>query len=110
MDRPIPWQHGDVLGRPLSHLPEGQKTKRERVNGRLIIMEGEATGHMHAIEEKGADVWVMDNGEVLLDVTAQEVTITHEEHKPLTIPRGVYQIGQVLEQDHFQDQIRHVLD
>lgn len=105
-------QHGDVLLKPISGLPEGL-TKGKRRGGRLIVAEGEATGHHHAIADKAVSIWclVKDGVEQMyLEVEADKVTITHEEHKPLEIPRGIYEIGTVKEYDYLQDMERSVID
>lgn len=105
-------QHGDVLITKVRHLPEGA-TAAKRKNGRLIVAEGEATGHHHAIADKGATIWMLTkNGveQIFLEVTAGQVTISHEEHKPIEIPRGVYEIGTVKEYDYFQEMERNVID
>jgi hypothetical protein len=41
---------------------------------------------------------------------AEPVTITHEEHKPLEIPAGIFQIGRVVEHDYLSDMERQVRD
>jgi hypothetical protein len=100
-------QHGDVLLRRIGKLPWGIKPV-QRQNGRLVVMDGEATGHKHAITENGAKLWEL-KGEMYLEIIAP-VTIQHDEHKPLPIPPGIYQIGQVKEYDYIQYIERPILD
>ena len=100
-------QHGDVLLKRIDKLPLGIKPVH-RQNGSLVIMDGEATGHKHTITENSAKLWEL-NGEMYLEVT-EPVTIQHQEHKPLPIPSGIYQIGQVKEYDYFQQMERNVKD
>ena len=103
-------QHGDVLIKGISELPEG--CKKQSRKGRLVVMAGEQTGHHHAIKEKTASIWTLEkNGitQMYLEVT-DPVTITHEEHKPLEIPEGIYEIGQVREFDYLQQMERNVID
>jgi hypothetical protein len=38
------------------------------------------------------------------------VALTHEEHKPLTVPTGVYKVGRVREYDYFAEMERRVVD
>lgn len=99
-------QHGDVLLERVKRLPKGA-TQRER-GERLIIMEGEATGHHHAVEDKTSTIWEI-GGQLYLEVL-EPTTIVHEEHKPLPIPEGIYRIGQVKEYDYFQEMERRVVD
>ena len=101
-------QHGDVLLQQVKKLPQGCSDVG-RENGRLIVMRGEATGHNHAIVEAGCRL-VELKGELYLEVTAEQVTITHEEHKALEIPAGIYRIGQVVEYDYFAKMERTVRD
>ena len=100
-------QHGDVLLQKVRILPDGAKVVARR-NGVVIVAEGEATGHCHTITERGAALLEL-KGELSLEVT-EPVTITHEEHKPLPIPEGIYKIGTVKEYDYLQDMERKVID
>jgi hypothetical protein len=100
-------QHGDVLIWRITKMPEGCKAV-PRHNGLLVVAKGEATGHHHVIAEKGAVLYEL-RGELYLEVT-EPVTITHEEHKPLSIPEGIYQIGRVKEYDYFRQMQRKVID
>lgn len=44
-----------------------------------------------------------------LDV-AEQTSLTHEEHKTIVIPPGQYEIGIVLEYDHWLEESRQVID
>ena len=48
-------------------------------------------------------------GDLYLEVT-EPVTITHDEHKSLPIPEGIYHVGTVKEYDYFKDMVRVVSD
>ncbi len=104
-------QHGDVLIKQVKTLPEGVKLQ-DREYGRLIVARGEATGHNHAIAEKGASIWLLEKDgktQMYLEVAAP-VTITHEEHKAIPIPPGIYEIGRVKEYDYVAEMERQVRD
>lgn len=104
-------QHGDVLFRKIYRKPNGARPV-PRSNGAIIVAEGEATGHHHKIADKGATMLVLERSgrtDFYLEVT-EPVIITHDEHKPLTIPEGIYQIGRVKEYDYFSEMERRVLD
>jgi hypothetical protein len=104
-------QQGDVLFRKVYKMPAGVRPV-VRTGGVLVIAEGEATGHHHVIAANGASMLVLEkNGrnDFYLEVT-EPVTITHDEHKPLTIPTGVYKIGRVKEYDYFAEMERRVVD
>lgn len=100
-------QHGDVILRGISSLPEGCK-EVIRKGEKFIVAEGEMTGHNHVIVETGAKLLEL-KGELYLEVL-EPVTITHEEHKAIAIPEGIYKIGRVQEHDYFEDMTRQVRD
>ena len=59
-------RQGDVLLVPVEGLPQGSESRQqkvERVGGRLVLAEGEATGHAHAIEGPGAQLVSVDGAE-----------------------------------------------
>jgi hypothetical protein len=100
-------QQGDVLLERIAKLPVGCSVV-PRQDGLLIIAKGEATGHHHVIVDKGARLLEL-KGELYLEVTEPAV-ISHDEHKPLPIPTGIYQVGRVKEHDYFQDMEHQVRD
>jgi len=76
---------------------EGTKEKA-RDNGRIVLAYGEVTGHAHAIHSQKAtqfykegDENFMSGGTSLLKVD-QQVTLTHEEHDPIDLPPGTYEV------------------
>lgn len=102
-------QQGDVLVLAIDGLPTGLK-RVEAKGGRLILAEGEATGHAHAISEvEGAELFVDDKGEMYL-VAKKDVVLAHEEHKAQTIQKGTYKVRQVVEVDPFTEAVRRVAD
>lgn len=70
---------------------------------KTVFMDGEVTGHSHhtfdEVEFKDETV-KSKNG----------FTVTHEEHKPLTLPEGEMKVGQVVEYDPYANEIRRVAD
>jgi hypothetical protein len=107
-------QQGDVLFQQINKLPDGLKQVSPR-NGRIVLAEGETTGHHHAItatKTKSATLYELTNNgrtKLYLEVTSP-VVVEHEEHKAQTIPEGIYKVGQVLEYDYFAEQERLVRD
>lgn len=100
-------QQGDVLLKRIPKLPRGC-SEVSRKSGQLIIAEGEATGHRHVITDEGARLLEL-KGELYLEV-ATPVVIHHDEHKPLDILPGIYQVGRAEEHDYIQDMERQVRD
>ncbi len=106
------YRQGDVLLTLVCALPKGAKdvTPAERI----VLAEGEATGHAHAVYEpitqatpKGkARMWDA-NAERYLQVV-EETALKHEEHAHITLPPGIYKIGQ--QREYSPEEIRHVTD
>lgn len=99
-------QQGDVLLERVAKLPYGAKAK-EFPNG-IILAEGEVTGHHHMIKDAGAKAYEL-NGVLYVEVK-DPVILTHEEHKNLPIPPGIYKVGQVKEYDHLTQVTKQVVD
>ena len=79
------YRHGDVIVAAAPSLPEGAIALPTK-----ILAHGEVTGHTHRIEDPAtADVYDLD-GVRFVRVTAATARLVHEEHGPITLPRGVY--------------------
>ena|SRR3990167_1191462 len=78
------YRHGDVLIKKVESI-QGKKLEH------LTLAEGEATGHKHQITEGEAKLYEHE-GTLFLRVISEEAVLTHEEHKPLTLPQGDYEI------------------
>jgi len=64
------------------------------IHGRLILAEGEQTGHHHSIQAT-ANVVLMTNGvETFLQVQEHPAELVHQEHSTLTIVPGDYEVIQ----------------
>jgi hypothetical protein len=115
------YQQGDVLVKTIAAIPTGKTT----ILATRVLAEGEHTGHKHQID--------IDEGEIALaDPEADEIlspsvrvlkildkmfvdakrewTLRHEEHKPITMPPGIFEIGIVREADHMAGVVRRVAD
>lgn len=104
-------QQGDVLIMRVTKLPVGAKRLAVDKRG-VVLAEGEHTGHHHrAANCEGLALMEAPGGtRFVVNETNQPVTITHEEHKPVTVEPGIWQIGQVQEKDWFADMVRTVRD
>lgn len=98
-------QQGDVVLKKLSAMPVGEQkiisTKR------MVVAHGES-GHSHVIEDDEAEL--IQIGERMLLKLAKEATITHEEHKKITLSPGIWEVGRVQEFDYFSMMQRQVVD
>lgn len=97
------WRHGDVLIAAVQTLPEG--ATRRSTN---VLAHGEITGHSHHIQRAGtAELWSF-GGELYINVVAASATIVHEEHKPISLPQGVYRVW--MQREYTPQMIRRVID
>lgn len=97
------WRHGDVLIAEASSLPSGAK-----LCPNTILARGEITGHSHRVEApQTAELWERD-GELFLRVVAESARVVHEEHKPITLPRGIYRVW--MQREYTPEAIRPVYD
>ena len=91
---------GDLLLERVADVtPSG--TIEENLNGvAMVLAEGETTGHRHAIWDR---VTMFRDAMLARDIPAglyighlqvasAYARVTHEEHAPLTLPRGTYRV------------------
>ena len=92
---PAIYRQGDVMLVSVGTLPEGAVEKPH--NGRVVLAEGEVTGHAHTITAPAPML-----KEYALPGTARRflsveellagVDLTHQEHSTITLPPGVFEI------------------
>ena len=71
-----------------------------RVSGRLVLREGEATGHAHVVADAHAELVTANEAEELyLLVLGRRAELRHEEHDTLLVPRGSYVVRRQREWD-----------
>lgn len=98
------YRQGDVLIRRVQSLPK-QKAQ-PRLTG--ILAYGEVTGHAHKIEDlTRAEVLEIENG-LYLRVGEEGVRIVHEEHAPVALPPGNYEVE--IQREYTPTEIRNVAD
>jgi hypothetical protein len=105
LKKPGTFQQGDVIGRRLDQMPEASGAVIGRK--RLVLAHGES-GHSHVIEEEEAELLRIGD-RMILNLTRQ-ATLKHEEHKPITLEPGIWEIGRVREFDWFAMMGRQVCD
>ena len=99
-------QQGDVLLRRITKLPEGER--KVIAKGKLVLAEGEVTGHYHGIEESESEL-IEIGGKMLLDLKGP-ATLTHQEHGHIKLDKGLYEVGRVQEYDYYSKMVRKVVD
>lgn len=110
-------RQGDTLLRKISDVPAAAQEMKRDTHGRIVLAEGERTGHAHTFRDKGVcSFTTMDNTDVeFLLVGGSGATLNHElvsgkkaEHNPVTIPEGAYEAAQQVE--HSPAEIVRVAD
>lgn len=98
------WRQGDIFIAAAKRIPRAAKPRPS-----LVLAEGELTGHAHRVEHTGtASVFVHPDGQMFVDVTAEEATVIHEEHGPITLRKGAYRIWR--QREYTPEAIRVVRD
>jgi len=105
-------RQGDVLLTLVAALPKGAKDVTP--NDRIVLAHGEVTGHAHAVHEPltkvapagKARMW--DAGAERFLQVVETTALRHEEHAAITLPPGIYKIGQ--QREYSPDAIRNVAD
>jgi hypothetical protein len=84
-------RQGDLLLIPVGAVPE---RARSLGSGRLVLLEGEATGHAHVVDDERASLHTLGiGGTRYLSVAGDApVLLVHEEHAPLSLPPAVYEV------------------
>ena len=97
---------GDVYIRQVATIPDGAKPVETK--GRLILADGEVTGHAHAIH-RGAMMFRADEGQgTWLQVQGGGADVVHEEHATVSLPAGLYEV--TIQSQYEPEAIRNVAD
>ena len=98
-------RQGDVLIHPES-IPDG--ARKQRLGKRLVLAEGEATGHAHAIAKPKETLEARTHeGQLYLKVMSP-TEVVHEEHGTVTLEPGEYVVRRQVEV--WLDEARQVAD
>ena len=98
------FRQGDVLITPRAVPAEAE---RVAAGGRIVLAEGEATGHAHAILATDDAEMLRRDADTYLRVKSP-VEVRHEEHGSITVPPGEYLIRRQVES--WMDEVRQVAD
>jgi hypothetical protein len=89
-------------------LPSGAVVRQ----GAPVLAWGEATGHSHRIQDPNAATFFSTGGGNAdggyFVVSAESVQLIHEEHGPITLPRGTYLFWH--QREYTPGAIRRVVD
>lgn len=100
------YRQGDVLVTPIQTIPTSAKPVTSRK--RIVLAEGEVTGHCHAIDYSAKQMQVLADGSQLYLRVKQPVVLTHQEHSAATIEPGDYMVVRQVEM--WLDEVRQVAD
>jgi hypothetical protein len=90
-------RQGDIAIFAVEDAPDhGKALPRHR--GRLVLAEGEATGHAHAIADRTATLYEIDDTtDRFLSIMNASATLVHEEHGAITLEPGNYVVRRQVE-------------
>ena len=72
-----------------------------------VLAEGEMTGHKHQVTEGDATLYEHE-GTLFLKVESDTATLTHEEHGPIVLPQGEFEV--TIQREYTPDGWRNVAD
>lgn len=98
------YRQGDVLIRRIASLPK-QKAQ-PRITG--ILAYGEVTGHAHKIEDLKCAELLEIGQNLYLRVSDEGVRVIHDEHAPITLLPGNYEVE--IQREYTPAEIRNVAD
>ncbi|MGE0289304.1 MAG: hypothetical protein AB7I42_26485 [Bradyrhizobium sp.] len=103
-------RQGDVLIREVAEIP-ATAAPVEPEHGRVVLAHGEATGHHHSLLWGRAAMFRDDAiGRTFLGVSPGEpVALVHQEHDPINIPPGTFEVIRQVEFD-LSEGVRQVAD
>jgi len=82
-------RQGDVLLLPVELEPGAGELL---ATGRVVLAEGEATGHAHVIADERVELRRQGGRRLLVNSAAHPVALVHEEHDPVLVQPGVWQV------------------
>jgi|FreactTroBogLake_1042271.scaffolds.fasta_scaffold03149_6 capsular polysaccharide biosynthesis protein len=98
------YRQGDVLIKRVKAVPQTTANKRE--SG--ILAFGEVTGHCHKVENLNQAEVLEVGTDLYLRVSEDGVRIVHDEHAPIMLPAGNYEI--TIQREYSPEEIRNVAD
>jgi hypothetical protein len=102
------YRQGDCMLIAITEIPGYATAVPARPDKRLVLLEGEATGHFHQfLDAQDVRMYVADGGARYLDVGAI-TALTHEEHSTINVPPGKYMIP--VQVEYTAAELRRVAD
>ncbi len=99
------YRQGDVFLVKATRIPKAAKSCTAK-NGRFVLAEGESTGHAHTICELDGTLFI--EGNRLFLKTEAGCELLHQEHGPIVVDPGIYQV--IRQREYSPEAIRNVAD
>lgn len=102
------YRQGDVLFvEMLGEVPQGKALRRKQ--GRIVVAEGESTGHAHAVATPGVKfIEVVRLFQEHYLVSSHPFKVVHEEHDTVALPAGTFKV--IRQREHTPQGNRQVRD
>jgi hypothetical protein len=86
------YRQGDVLLRRVEAIPPRARPLAAEA-GRVVVARGELSGHAHAFFAAEATMFRQGrSGRVFLEIARPGARLWHEEHVPILVPAGRYEV------------------
>jgi hypothetical protein len=100
------YRQGDIL---LKECTLPKNIEKVNCEDKIILAEGEATGHFHAINDtKNAAMFFDKNNNKIYLMITQPVELVHEEHAVIKLPISNYEV--IRQREYHPEAIRTVKD
>lgn len=96
------YRHGDVLVQKVDGLPAAHPRPG------ATLARGEVTGHSHRFRDPASVQLYQAGLETYVEVLAGAADLIHEEHRTITLERGLYRVW--MQREYSPQAIRRVLD
>ena len=100
------YRQGDVFIERVSIIPK--TATKQAVKGAVILAEGEATGHAHAIRSKSVSLYRTPELATYIEVEEAVALLEHEEHSTIALGKGMYRVKR--QREYSPEAIRNVAD
>lgn len=97
------YRQGDVL---IADAFIPTNAKKVKTDGRIVLAEGEVTGHAHAVADTHCELYEA-GGSYYIHV-GEPSQILHEEHAPINLPAGDFRV--IRQREYSPEEIRQVAD
>ena len=92
------YRQGDVLLCAIGRIPS-RTVRVPREENRVVVARGELTGHAHAFAKRARLLREKHGRRSFLVIGAGGAELSHEEHAPILVPAGHYELRRQREYD-----------